>query len=185
MLERVAILCAARNSIYKEMENVEVFDIERDARTFNGGCPVVCHPPCRSWSAFCAHQAKPLPGEKDLAPLCVDRLRECGGVLEHPAHSRLWDAVDIPKPGQRERKGMWSMWVHQSWWGDSRIKNTWLLFCGVDKSVIEFPFVLHDCEGDRRRWQLMSRHQRAATHPAFAKWLVDVARCSSVLKGVI
>jgi hypothetical protein len=178
-MRMIAVLCAARNSIYKEFEGVEVFDIDRDARTFCGGMPVVCHPPCRAWSAYCAHQAKPLPGEKDLAPMCVDKLRECGGVLEHPAHSRLWDAVDIPKPGQRERGGMWSMWVQQSWWGDTRTKNTWLLFCGVDKSQIELPFTLHEAHGDRRRWQLMSKHQRAATSPVFAQWLVDIARCSN------
>ena len=171
----VAVLCAARNSIYKEFPNVEVFDIDRDARSFGGGMPVVCHPPCRAWSAYCAHQAKPMRGEKERAPMCGDRLRECGGVLEHPAHSRLWDELALPKPGQKERDGLWSMWVQQSWWGDTRTKNTWLLFSKIDKSKIELPFALHEPKGDRRRWQLMSKHQRAASVPAFAMWLVNLA----------
>ena len=91
----VAVLCVSKNSIYKRIERVEAFDLARDARTFGGGMPVVAHPPCRSWSAYCAHQAKPLAGEKELGPLCVAWLRECGGVLEHPAHSRLFAAALI------------------------------------------------------------------------------------------
>jgi len=175
----VAVLCAARNSIYKEFHGVEVFDIDRDARTFCGGMPVVCYPPCRAWSAYCAHQAKPLPGEKDLGPYCVDRLRECGGVLEHPAHSRLWKHLGLPKPGEPTKDGLWSIAVQQSWWGDSRTKNTWLLLSGV--SCVAVPMAPHDADGDRRRWQVMSKHQRAASVPAFARWLIEVARASSVM----
>lgn len=172
----VAVLCAARNSTYKQMDNVEVYDIERDVRTFQGGMPIVGHPPCRSWSAFCRHQAKPSPGEKELAPFVVEHLRKCGGVMEHPAHSTLWDALKLPKPGERQRDGLWTLWVKQCWWGDVRTKNTWLLFSGIDVWTVATPFQLHEPKGDRRRWQVMSKHQRSATVPAFAQWLIDTAR---------
>lgn len=62
----VAVLYARADSNYKAMENVDVWDAERDARNWPGGCPVVAHPPCRAWSAL-AHMAKPRPDEKDLA----------------------------------------------------------------------------------------------------------------------
>ena len=172
----IAVLCAAKNSIYKQLEGVDVYDIARDARTFQGGVPIVAHPPCRAWSAFCRHQAKPAIGERDLAPYCVDWLAKCGGVLEHPAHSTLWATLGLPRPGAGIVNGMWSMWVQQNWWGDSRTKNTWLLFSGISKTDIELPFQLHNPSGDRRRWQLMSKSQRAATSPAFAMWLVDLAK---------
>jgi hypothetical protein len=68
------------------------------------------------------------------------------------------------------------MWVSQSWWGDTRIKNTWLLFSKIDPEKVEVPFRLHNQIGDRRRWQLMSKHQRAATSKDFAEWLLGVAR---------
>ena len=123
----IAALCVSRVSIYKTLEGVDCFDIDRDVRTFAGGMPIVAHPPCRSWSAYCAHQAKPLPGEKELGLWCVDKLRECGGVLEHPAHSRLFDAAGMPKPGEPERGGLWSLAVDQSWWGDTRKKKTWIV----------------------------------------------------------
>ena len=40
---------------------------------------------------------------------------------------------------------------------------------------------LHEPKGDRRRWQVMSKHQRSATVPAFAHWLVENARSVSTV----
>lgn len=172
----VAVLCVASKSVYHSLPGVEAFDPKRDVRTFAGGMPVVAHPPCRSWSAYCAHQAKPEPGEKDLGPLCVDWLRKCGGVLEHPAHSRLWDACRLPKPGWSHSRGLWSAEVLQAWWGDTRSKSTWLCFFGISPLDVEWPLRLHDANGDRRRWQVMSKTQRSATTEAMARWLVETAR---------
>lgn len=179
---KVAVLCCSTGSIYHKMENVEAYDIERDARTFSGGMPVVAHPPCRSWSAYCAHQAKPEVGEKDLGPMCVDWLRKCGGVLEHPAHSRLWDACRLPKPGWTHTASEWSCEVLQAWWGDSRTKKTWLCFFGISPLDVEFPIRLHDPSGDRRRWQVMSKKQRSQTPRLMAEWLVSVARKVTICK---
>lgn len=177
VLPMVAVLCVAKKSVYKTLKGVECYDQTRDVRTFAGGMPVVAHPPCRSWSAFCAHQAKPEPGEKELGPLCVEWLKKCGGVLEHPAHSRLWDACNLPKPGQAHRgNGLWAIEVLQSWWGDTRTKATWLCFSNVNPIFVVYPLQLHEPHGDRRRWQLMGKQQRSATHPALAQWLVDMAR---------
>lgn len=175
-MRTVAVLCVAPKSIYKAIPGVECYDPTRDVRTFAGGMPVVAHPPCRSWSAYCAHQAKPEPGEKDLGPLCVEWLRKCGGVLEHPAHSRLFDACNLPKPGWTSRSDLWSMEVWQAWWGYSMRKKTWLCFSGISPNDVHFPIVLHSAGGDRRREQLMSKAQRSATHPALAEWLVETAR---------
>lgn len=44
----VAVLFARTDSVYRSLPDVEVYDIERDARTFAGGMPVVAHPPCRA-----------------------------------------------------------------------------------------------------------------------------------------
>lgn len=178
--ETVAALCVNSRSHYHELPGVECFDVRRDVRTFGGGCPVVAHPPCRAWSAKCAHQAKPPPGEKELGPLCVDWLRKCGGVLEHPAHSRLFDFCDIPKPNEPARGGLWSMWVSQSWFGCTMRKNTWLVFSGVERAAVELPFVLHDGSADYRKWQLMSKAQRSLTPLTMALWLVEIARKSRI-----
>jgi hypothetical protein len=183
LLHPVAVLCCAKNSVYKTLSNVECYDAARDVRTFAGGMKIVAHPPCRTWSAYCAHQAKPEPGEKELGPLCVDWLRKCGGVLEHPAHSRLFDACKLPKPGwtvgwKKGEMPIWSMEVLQGWWGDTRSKKTWLCFFGIHPTDFRVPYRFVDAVGDRRRWQLMSKTQRSATHPAMAEWLVQTARAA-------
>lgn len=177
----VAALCVAPNSLYKDFPGVECYDMNRDVRTFQGGMPVIAHPPCRTWSAFTAHQAKAPPGEKELGLICADWLREEGGVLEHPAHSRLFDAAGLPKPGQR-LGDLYTMLVHQAWWGYTMRKATWLCFSRVDVRALTIPYRHHDSregEGDRRRQQVMSKHQRAATCPALARWLVNAARMTT------
>ena len=178
MNQRVAVLCVAPNSIYKTLPDVDVYDKGRDVRTFMGGAPVVAHPPCRAWSAYTRHQAKPEPGEAELGLICAEHLRREGGVLEHPAHSRLFDAAGLPKPGKRIGD-LFTVPVLQAWWGYSMRKATWLCFCNVNIRELEVPYVEHDSRaglGDRRRQQVMSKHQRAATVEPLARWLVDVAR---------
>lgn len=176
-MQEIAALCVARNSVYKSLPGVACYDDVRDCRTFPGGMPVVAHPPCGPWSAYCRHQWKVVDGVKELAPWALSELRQWGGVLEHPAHSRLWDEFHLPKPGEPERGGLWSMEVNQAWWGYTIEKKTWLLFSGIDKEALpDIPFRLRNSKGDRRRWAVMSKHQRSATCREFAEWLVEVAR---------
>ena len=86
----VAVLFARADSIYKTMPECDVYDIERDARTWPGGCPVVAHPPCRAWGKL-FYFAKPRAGEKELGPFAANQVRRFGGVLEHPKDSKLSD----------------------------------------------------------------------------------------------
>lgn len=174
----VAVLCAARNSIYHAMDDVDVYDVTRDARSFSGGMPVVAHPPCRAWSAFCAHQAKPEAGEKELGIWCCEMLRTCGGVLEQPAHSRLFAAGGLPLPGDGVKGGVWSLQVDQFWWGLDWKKGTWLAFSGVPRESVVMPLRLHDGRSDKAIWNSKSKGQRARTIPAFGQWMVNAARMS-------
>ena len=47
----VAVLFARADSYYKTLPGCEVYDMERDARTYDGPWPVVAHPPCRAWGS--------------------------------------------------------------------------------------------------------------------------------------
>lgn len=172
----IAVLCVQRNSIYHGMDGVTAYDQERDARTFPGGIPIVAHPPCRSWSAFCAHQAKPAAGEKELGLWCVDQVNQWGGILEQPAHSRLWDAAKLPKPGWTHTADSWSMEVCQVWWGYPQLKRTWLYFSKISPLDVRTPLQLHGRGRDKRTWQLMSKNTRSKTFLPFAVWLVETAR---------
>lgn len=179
----VAVLCASRKSIYKSIPNLDVYDIDRDAMSFLGGMPVIAHPPCRLWSAYCSHQAKSPDPEKEraLGRFCVENVRSNGGVLEQPAHSRLWKACDIPFPNQKDTGDGFSIEIPQFWFGDTREKNTWLYFLGIHpKELPKMPLRLKPEGGDRRIWQLMSsKNQRERTPLEFALWLVECARRTS------
>lgn len=179
-MRTVAVLCVAPRSVYKGLPDVECYDRDRDALTFRGDKPVVAHAPCRAWSAHCRHQAKPLPGEIELGLFCAGMVKRCGGILEQPAHSLLWDAARLPLPGWTARAGMWSAEVWQCWWGYPMRKATWLLFSGISPNDVHYPLKLHPRGEDRRREQLMSHAERSATSEAFARWLVELARLSKV-----
>lgn len=165
------------------MPGLEVYDIKRDARTFPGGMPVVAHPPCRSWSAKCRHQAKPEPGEQMLGLWCAAQVRLHGGILEQPAHSHLWKAAGLPAPGDPETSTSYTLQTWQAWFGYPMKKATWLYFCGIDRDKVEIPFRLHPPGNDRRREQVMSKRQRSETIPAFAEWLVALARTAEAKAG--
>lgn len=86
-MNSVAVLFARHDSVYKRIESVDVWDIQRDARKWPGGMPCIAHPPCRAWGRL-RHFANPRADEKALALFAVGCVRRWGGVLEHPASSR-------------------------------------------------------------------------------------------------
>lgn len=168
----VAVLFARSDSIYKGFSSADVFDLERDALTFYGGRPVVAHPPCRAWGRL-RHLAKPRADEKQLALFAVHAVRRNGGVLEHPAKSSLWAAAGLPLPGCRDGFGGWTLGVHQSDFGHSAPKATWLYIVGVEpRDIPPLPFDLADPVG---RIENMTRADRERTPGAFAVWLLQLA----------
>ena len=94
----IAVLFARDDSRYKELNGYDVYDIHKDARTFCKKMPVIAHPPCRAWGML-SHMANPREGEKQLAYLALAQVRLNGGILEHPAGSRLWKEAPLPLAG--------------------------------------------------------------------------------------
>jgi hypothetical protein len=184
-VKKVAVLFARADSVYKTMPGCDVYDIDRDARTWPGGAPVVAHPPCRAWSSL-RHMAKPRPDEKALAPWALEQVRKFGGVLEHPRSSLLWQGM--PKPGARDEFGGWILPIHQHWWGHRAEKPTCLYICGIGPRDIpdmpmSFDMVTHKTvswAGFRKGmpgWRgEVNKKERERTPPRLAEWLVDLAR---------
>lgn len=174
----VAALCVSGRSIYKHLPGVVAFDRERDARSFGGYMPVVAHPPCRLWSKFLAAQAKCAnpPAEKSLGLWCVRMVRTWGGVLEHPAHSRLFAAARMPLPsGQVDAWGGFTLYVEQQWFGYATPKATWVYVCGVPKrSIPPVPFLL--VGASRAEQSGLSATARARSVAPFAEWLCQISR---------
>jgi len=167
---------------YASMPDVDAWGIERDAMTYAGPLSVVAHPPCGPWGQLswrCSNQ------DPACAVRAVEQLREFGGVLEHPAGSRLWAACNLPRPGEIPRRGFWSMEVDQVRWGHPCRKRSWLLFCGISPHSIgalppmRQPTHVIDSSRAQKRAGVRVRHlpksRRHLTPPAFARWLVDIA----------
>jgi len=189
----VAVLFARADSTYKTMPGCDVWDAERDARRWQGGAPVVAHPPCRAWGRLRA-MAKPRHDEKALALFAVDQVRRFGGVLEHPAHSTLWPAAGLPLPGERDAFGGWTLPIQQLWWGHRAQKDTWLYIVGCEpRDLPAMPMVLGEAshviaqrrtlsDGGRLKkgmpgWRPeVTKAEREHTPPQLAEWLCEVAR---------
>lgn len=168
----VSVLFARSDSCYHELV-ADVWDIDRDARGYQGENPVVCHPPCRAWGRL-RHWAKPRHDEKALALFAVAQVRRCGGVLEHPHGSTLWGAAGLPMPGLRpDAWGGWTLLVEQGWWGHAAPKPTYLYIVGCTRADVgELPVLLHRPAG---RTLELSPADRERTPPRFARFLVDLA----------
>ena len=179
----VAVLFARADSVYKGLPGCDVWDAERDARLWQGGAPVVAHPPCRAWGRLRAF-AKPRPDEMDLARFAVQMVRRCGGVLEHPAGSLVWADQGLPRPGQgRDAAGGWSLAILQHWWGHRAEKPTWLYIVGAGpRDLPTMPMVLgpssHVIQTRRRddHRPHVTKAEREHTPADLAEWLVQLAR---------
>lgn len=188
----VAVLFARTDSIYKILPGCDVYDIDRDARTFSGGMPVVAHPPCTRWSMMNGvvlsrypHKAEEFAWGNDggTFEFALDAVRRNGGVLEHPAGSRAFHHYRLPRIGRMPDKfGGWAFEVRQCDWGHRAEKRTWLYVCGAGPDdlppmpdrreatalVVKMP----EC----RKVEVMGKAEREHTPPEFAAWLVELAR---------
>lgn len=192
----VAVLFARADSVYKTLPGCEVYDIERDARTYDGPWPVVAHPPCRAWGML-RKLANPRPDERNLARLAVALVREFGGVLEHPAGSTLWLAQALPRPGERDAFGGWTLEVDQWRFGHRAMKMTRLYVRGC--APVDMPALPPPKAGEPTHVITQGRRAKAGQHgfrprvtdaerehtpPELALWLVELARRCHVRANV-
>lgn len=190
-MKTVAVLFARADSCYKTMSECDVYDIDRDARTWPGGSPVIAHPPCRAWGSL-RHFAKPRIDEKALSPWAVEQVQHWGGVLEHPLNSSLFPHCGLPRPGERDRFGGWTLPIWQSWFGHRADKATKLYIVGCEPNDIpRFPLKLgiathvvspsHNIRVGHWNYRpQLRKDEREHTPPDLARWLVDLAqRCAT------
>jgi hypothetical protein len=146
MKKKYSALFIRKDSAYKKREAWDCFDADRDALTFTGGTPVVCHPPCRAWGVM-AHMAfrtkdwtadasrdAEREAEKQLAVLSIEIVRANGGILEHPAGSKLFKS-HLPDAGcAPDEDGGYTIEIDQYDFGHVAHKMTKLYICGVSRA---------------------------------------------------
>jgi hypothetical protein len=191
-MRTVAVLYCDPRGVYSTMSGLDLWDESRDARLYAGPHPVVAHPPCARWSALC-HLAT--QDTADCGPIAVEQVRMWGGVLEHPAGSKLWDWHGLPTPGDAtDAYGGRTYEVDQVDWGHVARKRTWLYVVKVDQRWVMRKLAARRGSGVITHWcsgggtgrgktppgiKVCSAQQRRRTPPAFAEMLVGMARAST------
>lgn len=194
-MRTIAALYIDPRGPYPRMQGVDCYDESRDARAYEGPHPIVAHPPCGAWANL-RHLSH---GDgRDCGPLAVEQVRKFGGVLEQPARSKLWEHCGLPVIGVNDRSAQFgfSIEVEQVSWGHVARKRTWLYFVGVDQALVISGLrtgstPTHWVSGGRNQMRkngkagggvvppgikVCSAQQRRRTPPAFAIWLVELAR---------
>ena len=159
-LRTVAALYVEPKGCYVGAPGVDAWDEARDARAYAGPHPVVAHPPCQRWGRFWhgstrkPHQYK-LGDDKGCFEAALRAVLRWGGVLEHPAHSKAWDAFGLlkPSPGKGWQRsdmghpsnGYWVCHVEQGHYGHASRKGTWLV-----ANTRERPQELNWAKGEQR-----------------------------------
>lgn len=180
MSNQVKVLFCETDSIYKEL-NCDVYDIKRNALNCKTKVACIYHPPCRSWGrlrTFCGLH----PGEHLLAVWSIIRIWRYGGVLEHPAGSKLWKLMRLTKPGQGiDKHGGFSLSIDQHWFGHKCKKNTWLYIKGLSFSQIpdytlNFNAIEYSISNTKNNSNLkeVERKWRNKTPIKLAKFLIKI-----------
>lgn len=122
---------------YPKILGVDCWDEIRNADYYPGADPIVAHPPCTHWGRQ-RHNAQ--KNDAHCAPRAVTLVRRFGGVLEHPAYSKLWRYCGLPLPDEPcDAAGGYTIEVNQVEWGHVARKPTWLYLVRVPREAIEPP----------------------------------------------
>ena len=197
---KVALFCRS-DSAYKKRKVWDVYDASRDATKYDGEHPVVCHPPCRLWGRL-SHLACRNPeitdeqkqAEKNLAIWSAMKIRQVGGILEHPSSSKIWEV--LPDVGDSpDIWGGFTIEIDQYDFGHVAHKKTKLYICGMDAEEIpELPapdHSIHLCEKGKKRsicgnvegTTRCTQYQREYTPERLIDWIEEALETISKLKG--
>jgi len=179
---KITVLFARNDSRYKELNNFDVYDIERDARTYCGNNPVIAHPPCRAWGIL-AHLANPREGERQLAYFSLAQVRLNGGILEHPATSKLWKEAHLPLEGEfPDAFGGFTVEIDQYDFGHVAHKQTKLYICGIKPNELPTMPPKNNAPTDRsicgnvKGTKRCTQYQREYTPDNLIFWLTEICK---------
>lgn len=197
----VAALFVETHGIYSTIPGVEVWGVERDARTYAGPHRVVAHPPCQRWGRYwsggpSARERRVLGDDGGCFTSALASVRRWGGVLEHPEASHAWahhDLLPPPKTGGWLLLpcGGWTCCVEQGHYGHRARKATWLYAFGVGTppqlrwgksgATLRLEPGFHSAaeraaaSDDAKCVERLAKHERAATPFDFAFVLLAIA----------
>lgn len=180
------VLFTSSKGYYQGDDRFNPFDISRDAFSYSGSGPVICHPPCRLFSRM--RKFSTAPGcERLLAFYSVWMVRQYGGILEHPEGSALFKMFGFDLSGAVDNYGGFIRSVDLSWFGFKARKRTYLYFCGLKPGELPAMPISFDApeyvvaryrNTDKRR-RVLPDGERALTPPAMIEYFYRVMQLIS------
>ena len=186
----IAALFVERGGAYFDLDGVDPWDEERDARQYPGPHPAIAHPPCARWcrlAALVESLGGKARGDDDgCFASALASVRAHGGVLEHPASSSAWRAHGLLAPPSgggwvnADWQGGWTCHVEQGHYGHDARKATWLYAVGCKLPSLHWGpskarAVVSTSRGNPGLPEM--RHaDRTRTPPAFRAVLLSMAR---------
>lgn len=206
----IAVLFADPRGCYAGLPDVDLWDEKRDARLYAGPYSVVAHPPCSRWCQLAglveARWGHKRGEDGGCFASALASVRRWGGVLEHPAYSKAWEAFELvrpPRTGGWVQSGQgWTCHVEQGRYGHRARKATWLYACGVALPDLAWGHTprwtvsWHHSKRDAARAVVsqcgnhgcddvprIGKKEASATPPAFRDVLLAIARSARVDSG--
>lgn len=186
----IAALYVRRGGPYWDLDGVDPWDEERDARLYAGPWPVVAHPPCARWCRLAglveARWGHKRGEDGGCFEAALQAVRTWGGVLEHPAYTDAWAHHGLARPNrfggwQRTLDGGWTCQVEQGRYGHPARKATWLYAFGIGDAPplawgVGYEATMTVSCSRNSRGREMPKSQRAVTPERFRDELLGIAR---------
>ena len=137
---KIPVLFTQVNTNYNDYPIFDTYDLHRDAFSYYGRIPVIAHPPCRLFSRLRKFSTATAT-EKKCAFFALSKVRQFGGILEHPRSSTLWKTGNFDLSGAVDSYGGFLRSVNLSWFGFPCQKKTMLYFVGIAPGQLP-PFPL-------------------------------------------
>lgn len=188
----ITALFVQPDGCYKDLDNIDAWDEQRDARLYEGKNPVIAHPPCQRWGKMAKVNYSRWGGEHNRPgndggcfESALKSVNKWGGVLEHPAQTYAWKEYGLDKPiskWTRSGKG-WVCEVWQSMYGHRANKATWLYYVGDvepfdlkwDKKKGSHQVGFQDQRGKARNKPTLNKKEANATPIEFRNILIELA----------
>jgi hypothetical protein len=197
----IAALYVMTNGPYFGLDDVDPWDITRDARLYQGPWHVVAHPPCERWGRYwsggpSAKVRRKLGDDDGCFEAALAAVESFGGVLEHPEASHAFKLFGLPIPPrngvwvQNGYRPGWSCCVEQGHYGHPARKATWLYYVGKREPFeliwgscgqrARLDYGYHSAEErrqakDRPKLKRLTKRENTETPQAFRDELIRLA----------
>jgi hypothetical protein len=193
MMDKVAALFVQADGCYSELEMIDLWPKNRDARMYNGHYPVIAHPPCQrygnlgvaNYARWGGENNRPL-NDRGCFASALASVNCWGGVLEHPAFSAAWPMYNIERPPKLGWGPSGAGWVCELWqssYGHLARKRTWLYYRGNSeppelnwhRANGTHQIGFQDQRGKKQNKPTLSKREANATPQSFRDELILLA----------